>query len=509
MPELSFYLNGESRKVEYEEGMNLLDVLRDECGVTSPKDGCAPQGACGCCTVMVEGRAVLSCLRKPESVEGASVTTLEGVPDGQRRVLAEAFVREGGLQCGYCTPGIAARVVSLLDRTPDVNEEQVRKALNGHICRCTGYQRIVDAVLTAADAWEDGALSEGRDPRRADVFGASRGLRRASPTDGDGVGGNGLRYRGDEQTLGDKPYVADMSVGGMLHGAVVLSRHPRAVVLEIDPLAVLEMPGVERVLVAEDVPGNRLVGLIRQDWPVFVAQGETTRCVGDVLALVLADTRFHARLAAEALEALVRYEVLEPVVDPVEALGSGSPAVHESGNLLDTCAYARGDVDTALAESAHVVERSFETQRIEHAFLEPEACLAVPVDASPESEDGPGAGARLKIFTQGQGVHDDQAQVASVLGIEPRAVEVELVSNGGAFGGKEDLSIQAQTALATFLTGRAVRTVLTREQSLRMHPKRHPITLHYQAGADAGGRLTGIRARIIGDTGAYASVGMK
>ena len=234
MPELSFELNGESRRVEYEEGMNLLDVLRDGCGVTSPKDGCAPQGACGCCAVMVDGRAILSCLRKPESVEGASVTTLEGVPEGQRRVLAEAFVREGGLQCGYCTPGIAARVVSLLDRTPDVNEEQVRKALNGHICRCTGYQRIVDAVLTAADGWEDGALPENGGPRRADVFGASRGLGRTAPTHVHGIGGNGLRYRGDEQTLGDKPYVADMSVGGMLHGAVVLSRHPRAVVLEID-----------------------------------------------------------------------------------------------------------------------------------------------------------------------------------------------------------------------------------------------------------------------------------
>ena len=509
MPELSFQLNGESRGISYEEGMNLLDVLRDECGVTSPKDGCAPQGACGCCTVMVEGRAVLSCLRKPESVEGKSVTTLEGLAEGKRRILAEAFVREGGLQCGYCTPGIAARVVSLLDRTPTVNEDQVRKALTGHICRCTGYQRIVDAVLTAADAWQAEALPEDSGPRRADVFGSARGLHRRSPGEGSGVGGNGLRYRGAEQTLGDKPYVADLSIDGMLHGAVVLSRHPRAVVLEIDTSAILETPGVERVLTAEDIPGSRLVGLIRKDWPVFVAQGETTRCVGDVLALVLADTRFHAKLAAEALEESVRYQVMEPVADPVEALREGSPAVHEGGNLLDVCAYARGDVDAALAGSAHIVERTFVTQRIEHAFLEPEACLAVPACAALDGADAQGAGDRLKVFSQGQGVHDDQAQVASVLGVDPEAVEVELVSNGGAFGGKEDLSIQAQTALAAFLTGRAVRTILTREQSLRMHPKRHPITLRYRAGADAEGRLTAVRARITGDTGAYASVGMK
>jgi len=509
MPDLSFQLNGKSRGVSYEEGMNLLDVLRDECGVTSPKDGCAPQGACGCCTVMVEGRAILSCLRKPESVEGKSVTTLEGLPEGKRHILAEAFVREGGVQCGYCTPGIAARIVSLLDRTPTVNEDQVRKALNGHICRCTGYQRIVDAVLTAADAWQEEALPEDGGPRRADVFGSARGLQRRSPGEGSGVGGNGLRYRGAEQTLGDKPYVADLSIDGMLHGAVVLSRHPRAVVLEIDTSAILETPGVERVLTAEDIPGSRLVGLIRKDWPVFVAQGETTRCVGDVLALVLADTRFHAKLAAEALEESVRYQVMEPVADPVEALREGSPAVHEGGNLLDVCAYARGDVEAALAGSAHIVERTFVTQRIEHAFLEPEACLAVPAGAALPGADAEGADARLKVFTQGQGVHDDQAQVASVLGVDPEAVDVELVSNGGAFGGKEDLSIQAQTALAALLTGRAVRTILTREQSIRMHPKRHPITLRYRAGADAEGHLTAVRARITGDTGAYASVGMK
>jgi xanthine dehydrogenase molybdenum-binding subunit len=295
----------------------------------------------------------------------------------------------------------------------------------------------------------------------------------------------------------------------MLHGAVALSRHPRARVIEIDPSPVLAMPGVERVLTAEDVPGNRYVGLIRKDWPVFVAVGETTRCVGDVLALVLADTRFHARQAAEALEEAIRYEVLEPVADPVEALGAGSPAVHEGGNLLDVCAYARGDVSAALAGSAHVVEQEFVTQRIEHAFLEPEACLVVPASGEGNGIAGPAHPARLKVYTQGQGVHDDQAQVASVLGVEPSAVEVELVSNGGAFGGKEDLSVQAQAALAALLTGRPVRVILTREQSMRMHPKRHPITLRYRVGADEVGRLTAVHARIIGDTGAYASVGMK
>ncbi len=179
-------------------------------------------------------------------------------------------------------------------------------------------------------------------------------------------------------------------------------------------------------------------------------------------------------------------------------MADDSPRVHDGGNLLDLCAFSRGDVDAALADSAHVVEQTFTTQRIEHAFLEPEACLAEPLE-----------GDKLKLYTQGQGVHDDQAQIAAVLGVEPSNVEVELVANGGAFGGKEDLSIQAQTALAARLTARPVRSVLTREQSIRMHPKRHPISLAYTVGADSDGRLTAVRARIVGDTGAYASVGMK
>jgi len=290
----------------------------------------------------------------------------------------------------------------------------------------------------------------------------------------------------------------------MLHGAVVLSAHARARFLAMDESTTEVADGVVRILTAADVPGARSVGLIRPDWPVFVAVGEITRCVGDVLALVLADTQYHARRAAETLGASVEYEVLEPVTDPVAALEPDAPHVHEGGNLLDTCAFSRGDVDAALASAAHVVQETFVTQRIEHAFLEPEACLAVP-----DATAGNGSGPSLKIYTQGQGVHEDQEQIASVLGIEPGALNVELVANGGAFGGKEDLSIQAHTALAAMLTGRPVQTVLTREQSLRIHPKRHPITLHYTVGADAEGRLTAVRARIIGDTGAYASVGMK
>jgi len=504
MPEMTFVLNGKSLTANYEEGMTFLEVLRDVCGITSPKDGCSPQGYCGCCAVLVDGRAVLSCLRKPETIADKTVTTLEGVSAETRGLLAKAFVREGGLQCGFCTPGIVVRAASMLDHGKAGSRDEIEKALSGHLCRCTGYTRIVDAIQTAGEVWETGEWPAGDGPRNSSFFGEEFGLKRTTHERPDGIGSSSPRYRGQSHAMGEKPYVADMSFPGMLHGAVVLSAHARARVLALDTSGAAAEPGVVRVLTADDIPGAKSVGLIRTDWPVFVGPGDTTRCVGDVLALVLADTRHHARLAAGALAEAVEYEVLTPVTDPVAALEPDSPHVHDGGNLVATCAFSRGDVDAALSYAEHVVDRRFVTQRIEHAFLEPEACLALPAATSDN-----GAGPSLKVYTQGQGVHEDQAQIASVLGVDVGEVDVELVSNGGAFGGKEDLSIQAHTALAAMLTEKPVQTVLTREQSLLMHPKRHPITLHYTVGADADGRLVAVRARIIGDTGAYASVGMK
>jgi xanthine dehydrogenase molybdenum-binding subunit len=256
------------------------------------------------------------------------------------------------------------------------------------------------------------------------------------------------------------------------------------------------MPGVERILTAADIPGVRNHGLIVRDWPLLVAEGEITRYIGDILAVVIADSQHRARTAAAAVT--VEYEVLDAVDSPEAALAADAPSLHPGGNLLEVCAYERGDCDTALEESAYVFEETFQTQRIEHAFLEPEACLASPA-----------ANGRLKVWSQGQGVHDDRLQLAALLDIEAELIEVELVSNGGAFGGKEDLSVQGHAALAAHLLQRPVRVVLTREQSMRIHPKRHPLILHYTVGADARGRLTAVKARILGDTGAYASVGTK
>ena len=505
MPQIDFKLNGSAVTVPYETGMDFLEVLREQCGVVSPKNGCAPEGACGCCAVLVDGQPVLACLRKPEHMEGRAVVTLEGVPEDMRRVLGDAFLLEGGVQCGFCIPGIVIRAAGLLEHGRANDRDSIAKALDAHLCRCTGYARIIDAIQTAGEAWNDHKQLPNNEPRRHSYFGEEYGLsRNCAPQNGkrrNGIGASPSRYLGIEQALGEKPFVDDMRVPGMLHAAPVLSPHPRARVLAIETSAAQAMPGVQRILTATDVPGQRGTGLAIPDLPIFVAVGETTCCVGDILALVVADTAFHARRAAEKIR--VDYEVYEPVTDPFDALEPGSPQVHAPGNLhvhpnlLDTTAFSRGDVDASLAGAAHIVEETFRTQPVEPAFLEPEACLAMP------------QGKGLKVFSQSQGSTFDQTQIARTLNIPIEDVEIALASSGGSFGAKEELSIQAQTALAAFLLGRPVKTVLTRKQSTQLHPKRHPMTFRYTVGADTEGRLLAVRVRIVGDVGGYAGTSAK
>jgi len=503
MPTLNFTLNGTRTTVAYEQGMHFLEVLREQCGVTSAKDGCAPEGTCGCCAVLIDGQPVLACRRKPEQMEGRTVVTFEGLPEEKRRIIAESFVLEGGVQCGFCIPGIMVRASSLMDRNRASDREGVAQALSGHLCRCTGYARIIDAIQTAGEVWNDGRVVAGRQPRRHNFFGEEFGLRRttAPSQSREGVGHSPSRYAGADQAAGQRPFVGDMQVPGMLHGSLLLSEHPRAKVLAIDTSAAASMPGVVRIFTAPDVPGQRGTGLNIPDLPIFVAVGETTCCVGDFLALVVADTMFHAREAVKQIK--VDYQVYAPVTDPIAALEPDAPQVHAPGNLhvhpnlLDTTAFARGDVDAALAASTHVVEQTFYTQPVDPAFLEPEACLVVP------------QGNGVKVYSQSQGSTYDHSQIAKVLNLPADEVEIELAASGGAFGAKEELSIQAQTALAAWLLQRPVKVVLTRLQSTQHHPKRHPMILKYTVGADAEGHLLAVRARIIGDTGGYAGTGGK
>ena len=458
-------LNGKPVSVELREGETLLELLREELGLWSMKDGCAPEGMCGACTVIVDGRPVVSCAQPAARFEGKAVLTQEGLSEETRRLWADCFVAAGASQCGFCSPGIVMKAEGFLGRNPEPTREEVSRALLGNLCRCTGYIKIVDAILFAAAAKRGEPLPE------LDSSGR--------------VGTRAPRYAGEELALGDEHFVADMTAPGVLHGALRFSDHPRARVLSIDTAKAKAYPGVVAVLTAADVPGERTQGALTQDWRQLVAVGEETAYVGDVLAVVAAETRHEAREAAALVE--VEYEVLDPVVSPFD----------ERARVLSQSVVKRGDVDAALAESAHVVQGVYRTQFIEHAFLEPEASLAVPENGG------------FHVYSQGQGVWEDRRQVASFLGLADDRVRVTQVSAGGAFGAKEDLNVQAHAALIAQVTGRPARVVFSRAESMRFHAKRHPMWLDYTVGCDAEGRLTAVRARITGDSGAYASVGDK
>ena len=472
-PTVSFRLNGDEVSVRADHP-HLLAALREELGVTSPKDGCAPSGQCGCCTVLLNGKAVVSCQMSLTRVKGGEVVTLEGLDPVERDRLARGFAATGALQCGFCTPGIVIRTKALIDQKGSaLNRRTINGRLGAHLCRCTGYTKIVEAIELLASGEPIPSVSRPG-----------------------GIGKNGAKYEAMELALGDRPYIDDLASPMMLHAALRLTDHSRADVLGISTAEAQAYPGVVRVITAADVPGELRVGLIYKDWPVFIPVGGRTSYSGDVLAMVVASDVQTAREAADLIE--VEYRVHTPISDPEQALSSEDAVWGLDGNLLSRSVYKRGNVEAALGGSPHIVHEVFRTQRVEHAFLEPESTVAVPF---PNGD--------LHVYSGGQGVWDDRNQIASVLGMDPSRITVELVSNGGAFGGKEDMANQAQTALAAHLLGRSVKCTLTREQSLHIHPKRHPIRIELWAGCDDEGKLTALKARMLGDSGPYASVGMK
>ena len=474
---MQFDLNGKSVEVEPRDGESLLEVLRNRCGITSLKDGCAPQGQCGCCLAMVGGKAVVTCAIKAEKAAGKEVVTLDGLPDKETSLIADCFAASAGLQCGFCIPGLAMRAHHLIKKNPEPTRAEIAKAIDVHLCRCTGYTKVVDAIDLYARAKRG----------EAEVKLEKSGM----------VGDSFTRYQAKELTLGLRDYTGDMTRPDMLHGALLLSEHARAKIVKIDTSKAEALEGVVAVATAKDVPGDRWYGLIQKDWPGFVAEGEEVRCVGDFIAAVAAVDDHTARAATALIE--VTYEVLEAVTDMAKAILPDAPQVNPThANALSHTKIRRGDVDKAFAESAHVVEGSFSTQRIEHLYLEPECAFAEPLDNG-----------QIKLYTQGQGIFDDRRQCASFIGVEEEEFQVELVPNGGAFGGKEDMAVQPHAALLCQMTGKAVSVLLTREQSIRVHPKRHPLRLDYKVSCDKDGHLTAVWADMLGDTGAYASVGAK
>jgi len=473
-----FKLNGKQVDYHGDVNLSLLSFLRESQGITSVKDGCSGQATCGACMVEINQKARLSCAFKMKQLQDAEVVTMEGIPAEVRDVIAQAYVEKGAVQCGFCTPGLIVRTKTLFAEQPDAGRDEIARAINLNMCRCTGYIKIIDAIETALRQLKTG--------------------KKTPPGfQGSGVGASYPKYEAFQTATGQRMFVNDMKFEGMLHGALRFSDHPRARLLSVDPSEAEKIPGVVKVFTAADIPGDRFTGLIFSDWPLMIQAGEITRYIGDVVASVVALDESTARIAASLIR--VEYEILPPVCSPMDALLDATPRVHpDRPNLLETCKVKRGEpVEDAIAKAAFVVQGTYETQRIEHAFLETEAAIAVP--------DGDG----IHLYSQGQGIYVDQRQVASILGLNEDQVRVTLVPCGGGFGGREDMTVQGHASLFAYLLKKPVKLHLSREESIMMHPKRHPVHMDLTLCCDAGGMLTGLKLKAIGDTGAYASVGTK
>ena len=457
-----------------EENKPLLRYLRDDLHLHSVKDGCS-EGACGTCTIVVDGKAVKSCVLTTKLAVGRSILTTEGLSEEEKEAFVYAFGSRGSVQCGFCIPGMVMAGKALIDRVPDPTEEEIKTALKGNICRCTGYKKIIEGIqLAAAILRGDASIEE--DLEKGEDY---------------GVGKKAFRLDVREKVLGYGEYPDDVEMEGMVYASAVRSRYPRARVLNINYEKALALPGVLAVLTAEDVPNNK-VGHLQQDWDVMIAKGSITRCVGDAICLVVAETRNTLEKAKKLVK--IEYEELKPVTNVHEAMAEDAPKVHSGGNLCQSRHVTRGDAKKALAESRYVVTQKYTTPFTEHAFLEPECAVAFPY------KDG------VKVYSTDQGVYDTRHEISIMLGWDPERIGVENKLVGGGFGGKEDVSAQHIAALAAIKVQRPVKVVFSRQESINFHPKRHAMEGTFTLGCDENGIFTGMDCEIYFDTGAYASL---
>jgi selenium-dependent xanthine dehydrogenase len=467
-----FTVNGVPRETDKKK--SLLRYLRDDLHLFSVKDGCS-EGACGTCTILVDGKAVRGCILTTDKAAGRNIITVEGLSEKEKEAFVYAFGAMGAVQCGFCIPGMVMSGKALIDKNPAPTEEDIKLAIKGNICRCTGYKKILEGIQLAA------AILRGDESIESSL---ERG-------DEYGVGTRAFRVDVREKVLGYGEYVDDILMEGMVHASAVRTKYPRARVRKIDTSKALALPGVLDVLTAEDVPNNK-VGHIQQDWDVMIAEGDITRAVGDAICVVVAETE---EILAQAKKLVhIEYEELEPVRNVREAMAENAPKLHDKGNLCQSRHVTRGDAKAALADSKYVVTQEYSTPFTEHAFLEPECALAFPY------KNG------VKVYTSDQGVYDTRHEIAIMLGWDQERIVVENKLVGGGFGGKEDVSVQHVAVLAALKLNRPVKIKLSRQESLHFHPKRHAMEGTFTLGCDENGIFTGLDCEIYFDTGAYASL---
>lgn len=468
----SFTVNG--KLVETEKEVSLLRFLRDDLKLKSIKDGCS-QGACGTCTIIIDGKATRACVMTTKRAQGMNIVSVEGLSDFEKETFVYAFGSKGAVQCGFCIPGMVMSGKALIDRNPNPTEDEIKEAIKGNICRCTGYKKIIEGIDLAAQILRgDRKIDE--ELEKGDDF---------------GVGSNAFRIDVRDKVLGIGEYVDDVELENMLHVSAVRTKYPRARILDIDVSEALALEGVVAIYTSEDVPNNK-VGHIQQDWDVMIPKGEVTRFVGDALCLVVAESEEILKKAKTLVK--VEYEVLEPVRNIDEAKAENAPKVHPNGNLCQSRHVKRGDAKEAIANSKYTITETFDTPFTEHAFLEPECAIAMPY------KDG------VKIYSTDQSVFDTRKEIAIMFGWDPEKVVVENKLVGGGFGGKEDVSVQHIAALCAYKLGRTVKAKFSRDESLAFHPKRHAMHGIFTLGCDENGIFTGLDCDIYFDTGAYASL---
>ena len=468
----SFFVNG--CQVSTSKKQSLLRFLRDEMHLTSVKDGCS-QGACGACTVLIDGETCKACVLQTDRLEGRSIITVDGLSKWESEVYTYAYGEAGAVQCGFCIPGMIMCTKGLLDRNPDPTEEEIKYALRNNYCRCTGYVKIIAAVKLAAKIMRAGKIP---------AAGADDWL----------LGSRVHRLDVEEKVLGYGKYPDDYYLDGMCYGTALRSKYPRARVLSIDTTAAKALPGVIDVFTAADIPGENKIGHLKHDQYTMIPVGGLTHYLGDAIALVAAEDMETAEKAKKLIK--VEYEVLPAVHNIQEAAAEGAPLVfdEETTNVQAYKHVSSGNADEAISKAAHVISHHFETPWTEHAFLEPE-CAVAYID-----DDGD-----VMIISTDQSAYCTFHESSLMLGTDKVKCQNALV--GGGFGGKEDMTVQHLAALITYLTRRPVKVRLTRAESLLIHPKRHHFEMDFTMGCDEEGHIMGVKAKVASDTGAFASLG--
>ncbi|MBC5626510.1 selenium-dependent xanthine dehydrogenase [Clostridium sp. NSJ-49] len=455
------------------EDKKLLSFLRDDLRFTSVKDGCS-EGACGTCTVLVDGKKFKACVQKVSKFEGKKIITVEGLTEREKSVYEHCFAEAGAVQCGFCIPGMVIAAKSLLDINNNPSLDEVKKAIRGNICRCTGYKKIEEAILMAAKFFREN-LEIPEEPKELHM-----NQRYKRPDVAEKVNGTGK-------------FVDDLYLPGMIYAKAVRSKYPRAMVNKIDISKALEHQDCVRILLKKDVPDN-VIGHMKKDWDVMIGEGEITRYVGDCIALVATNHKETLDEVCSLVE--VDYTELTPITSPQDALRGDAPLIHKAGNIMARASLVRGNAYEAIKNSKYVVTRKYKTPHQEHGFMEPECAIAAP-----EGDDG------ILLYSGGQSVYDEQREIAMMLKIPKEKVHCHTQLVGGGFGGKEDMSVQHLAALMAWHTKKPVKVKFSRQESLAYHTKRHPMEIEFTTACDENGILTGMKAVIIADTGAYASLG--